>query len=208
MLFRPFLSGSNLLGRFAGTLTCAILLQASSSSGSLPDSRPEGQPAPTGGGQAVSELTALGVRSFAPAPKRAPTRIVLQNGIEFDTRTGEPALPAALLASAAPVPGERIALLVQTEAPVESGWLRELEAAGASVECFVPNSAFLVRAAAEDRASIERLSFVRWTGFYHPGYRLSSRPAPRSTAGLGDRPALPVIFIPAVYPKQNDTGNE
>lgn len=185
MLRSPFFSGDNLLGRFAGPVICAILLHASSSSGSLPASGPQGERAPASGQPAVSELTVLGSRPFAPVPKSELTRILLQNGIEFDARLGEPALPATLLAPA-PAPGERIALLVQTEAPVESGWLDKLAAAGARVECFVPNYAFLVRVDARDRAAIDALPFVRWTGLYHPGYRLSARPALRSSAGLGE----------------------
>jgi hypothetical protein len=185
MLRSSLLSGGNRLGRLAGTAICAILLHASSSSGSLPASQPEGERAPLSRPPAVSELTVLGTRSFVPAPKRAPTRIVFQNGIEFDARAGEPVLPANLLAPA-PAPGERLSLLVQTEAPVQSSWLEELAAAGARVECFVPNAAFLVRVDAEDRAAIEQLPFVRWTGLYHPAYRLSARSALRSSSGLGE----------------------
>ena len=154
--------------------------------GSLPE------PAPTADRAHASapELKALGTRSYVPEIKRAPTEIRLQNGISFDTRLGEPRLPAHLEARAAIAPDETISLLVQVESPVRTEWVDVIERAGGTVEFFVPNSAFLVRVAEGDRAALEALPFVGWTGPYHPAYRISGRPEMAQRSGRGEYTVL------------------
>ncbi|MGQ0720998.1 MAG: FlgD immunoglobulin-like domain containing protein [Candidatus Eiseniibacteriota bacterium] len=121
------------------------------------------------------QLRHLGNRVERTVPKVTPTEIRLANGIVFDTRTGEPQVPARLRAATTVAPEDRLSLVVQVESPIESGWAALLEAAGARVESFLPNSAFLVRVDARDRAKIDALSFVEWTGAYHPAYRISGQ---------------------------------
>lgn len=142
--------------------------------GSVP---PDGAvPAPNPAAAPAPRLEERGRVRLAPAPKREETRIRLANGIEFDTRVGEPAIPGALRAEA-PAPGERASWIVQVEAPVGADFAGRLEAAGASVVAYLPEYAFLVRA--DDRAldAVTALPFVRWTGAFHPAYRISSQPA-------------------------------
>jgi len=134
-------------------------------------------PRPAATPPATPELAARRVETFAPTPRLAPREIRLANGISFDTRAGEPALPERLRASAPASADERIGLLVQVEAPARSDWARELEAAGASIETSLPAYAYLVRIAAADRDRIERLPFVVWTGEWHPAYRIADRVA-------------------------------
>jgi hypothetical protein len=134
----------------------------------------------------VAELRQLGTRVERAVPKVVPTEVRLANGIVFDTRVGEPAVPARLRASTATAPEERISLLVQVQAPTESAWVGDLEAAGAMVESFLPNAAFLVRVDARDRARIEALPFVEWTGLYHPAYRISGQTEMALRSGRGE----------------------
>lgn len=116
--------------------------------------------------------------------KELDSQIRLSNGIEFDTRAGEPSLSDALRSSA-PAPGERMSLLVQVNAPIRSEWAGELERAGALVVSYIPNYAFLVRVDVDRRGAIEALSFVRWTGLYHPAYRISAQAEMQLRSGRG-----------------------
>jgi hypothetical protein len=76
------------------------------------------------------------------------------------------------------------------EAPIRSEWAGELERAGASIQWSLPGYAFLVRLAAADRAAIERLPFVVWTGDYHPAYRIAARAAAEGRSGRGEYSVL------------------
>jgi len=71
--------------------------------------------------------------TFEPAPKSSPTEILFQNGIHFETTSGEPNLPRGLRMDEALDADERIGLLVQVEAPVHQEWIGLLERAGARI---------------------------------------------------------------------------
>ncbi len=139
-------------------------------------------PAPNPAAAPAPRLEERGRFRTTPAPKRAETAIRLSNGIEFDTRIGEPDVPSALRA-AAPAPGERSSWIVQVEAPVGADVATRIEAAGAAVVAYLPEYAFLVRADEAVRGAVARLPFVRWTGPYHPAYRISAQPAMTLRAG-------------------------
>ncbi|NNE44536.1 MAG: hypothetical protein HKN12_10025, partial [Gemmatimonadetes bacterium] len=146
---------------------------AGSATASLP-TPDSSEPAPRLG-VSGPELRHLGTRQTVPAPKRAVTEISLANGITFDTRTGEPSVAPHLRVNEQVAPDEMISLLVQVQGPVETGWTDQIEAAGARIEFFVPNYAFLVRVRAQDRTALDALPFVDWTGHYHPAYRISGQ---------------------------------
>ena len=116
--------------------------------------------------------------------KELASKITFSNGIEFDTRSGEPSIPDALRSSV-PAPGERMSLLVQVQAPLQSEWASELQRAGAQVVSYIPNYAFLVRINSEQRGAIAALPFVRWTGLYHTAYRISAQDEMRLRSGRG-----------------------
>ena len=136
------------------------------------------------------ELKSLGVRTFEPAPKSSPTEILFQNGIRFETTTGEPDLPRGLRMDEVSDEDERVGLLVQVQAPCRGEWVELLERAGARVQFYVPNYAFLVRVNARERRAIEALPFVTWTGLYHPAYRISGQAAMSMRTGRADYQAL------------------
>jgi subtilisin-like proprotein convertase family protein len=69
--------------------------------------------------------------------------------------------------------GEGDYYLVQFVAPARDEWLEEIGAAGGQVLQYVPNQAFFVYASSEAIATIARHPRVRWTGAFHPVYKLS-----------------------------------
>lgn len=168
-------------------ITLASCLLASPVLASLPAETPDSSPnGPQAGPAAVPELTERGRFSFAPAAKHSDTGIRLANGIQFDTRAGEPAIPEALRSPENVALDDRISLLVQLNGPVQDGWAQAISAAGGRIESFVPNYAFLVRLNARDRAAIDALPFVTWTGAYHPAYRISGQAEMANRSGVGE----------------------
>ncbi len=63
--------------------------------------------------------------------------------------------------------------LVQFAATARDEWLEEIRAAGAEILQYVPNQAFFVYATPEAMALIAEHPRVRWTGAFHPSYKLS-----------------------------------
>jgi hypothetical protein len=174
--------------RLAPALCLLPLLTALPAQASLPEGPANVQP--PGGSHSGPELRAVGRRSQPAAPKRVPTEIRLSSGLVFDTRNGEPSVPVRLRAAEAVAPDEILSLLVQVQSPVQQGWIRDLEAASARIETFVPNSSFLVRVSARDRAKLDALSFVDWTGHFHPAYRISAQPEMLMRSGRGEYAVL------------------
>jgi hypothetical protein len=81
-----------------------------------------------------------------------------------------PQIPANLEAT----PSDRLAsYLVQFSGPVETSWKAEVQAAGATIHGYIPESAFVVRMTVREKEKVERLPFVRWVGPYHVAYRIS-----------------------------------
>lgn len=167
----------------AGAVLAGLLLVSAPVRASLPTGGEEpvrpGHPAP-------AQIKERGRYSFEPSTKRTDSLIRFANGIEFDTQTGEPSLPRELRSRAEAAPGERISRIVQVAGPARDEWVRQLVAAGALVETFLPNYAFLVRLDARDLSAIEALPFVTWTGAYHPAYRISGQPEMMLRSGEGE----------------------
>ncbi len=172
-----------------GILTLG-LLAAADTGASLPGPVRTSGPAAVTNAPSAPELKALGTRTFAAEPKESTREILFQNGIRFETTAGDPSLPEGLRLESREVLDGRISLLVQVQAPCRDEWLDQLEKAGARIQFYVPNYAFLVRADASHRAAIEQLPFVTWTGLYHPAYRISGQEAMSLRAGRGDYQAL------------------
>jgi len=99
----------------------------------------------------------------------------------FDTRDGEPAIPASLEIQAYPA-GTMGDYLVQFIGPVKEEWKWQIESLGAEILRYIPSDAYLVRMTPEVRASIDALRTVTWTGIYQPVYRID--PALYGSQGL------------------------
>ena len=83
---------------------------------------------------------------------------------------GEPALHADLRAANAGA-GLR---LVQFFGPTQDAWLAGLEASGLKVLQYYPHYTYLVWGTAASAEAAQSLDFVRWTGAFHPAYKINS----------------------------------
>ncbi len=97
------------------------------------------------------------------------TIISFSNGIEFDTRNGEPKLATGLTIEGYQRSGYYI---VQMIGPIYDTWIEELKADGIEILGYAPHYAFIVRADAEQIIQAKTRSFVQWTGIYQPAYKL------------------------------------
>lgn len=89
--------------------------------------------------------------------------------------------------------------LVQFAAPVRDEWIEELRAAGGEVVQYVPNQAFFVYATPDAMATIAEHPRVRWTGVFHPAYKLS--PQMRTLATRQNGQAEKGLFDIAIFAK-------
>ncbi|MGB3341946.1 MAG: S8 family serine peptidase [bacterium] len=102
-------------------------------------------------------------------PDENATLISFSNGIVFDTRIGEPELPAALTIHSQQGDGY---YLIQMTGPIYDAWTEELKGTGIDIVGYIPHYAYLVQASAEEIAQARSLPFVGWTGIYQPAYKL------------------------------------
>ncbi len=120
-------------------------------------------------------LSAAGAPPAGAEPGPSALTPVSVNGYVFDPLLeGEPAL--SLAAAAPDAPALR---LVQFSGRVRDGWLSALSALGVSPLQYYPQDTFLVWA---DRSALSRAAdrdFVRWTGDFHPEYKISADLAER-----------------------------
>ncbi len=65
--------------------------------------------------------------------------------------------------------------ILQFTGPVEEGWKTGAQALGIELLDYVPDFAFIVRAAPEAVKAARALSYVRWVGDYRPEYKISPR---------------------------------
>ncbi|HKZ48868.1 MAG TPA: S8 family serine peptidase [Thermoplasmata archaeon] len=94
------------------------------------------------------------------------------NGYSFDVRDAEPTLPDALRIAYAP--GESGRYLVHFVGPVKEEWTWRVEALGASVDRYIPNSGYIVRMTPEVADAVRGLPRVDYVGPFHPAYRIRS----------------------------------
>jgi len=114
-------------------------------------------------------IAPAGVGSFAPDPGSNARVISYSNGIAFDTRQGEPGLPAGYRSN----PQAVGAYLVQFSGPVQERWVDELVRAGAIIYSYIPNYSFLVRMNETALVKVRALKQVVWVGPYQPAYKVA-----------------------------------
>jgi hypothetical protein len=114
-------------------------------------------------------IAPAGVGSFVPDPGSNAREISFSNGIAFDTRYGEPGLPAGYRSN----PQATGAYLVQFSGPVQERWVDELVRAGAIIYSYIPNYSFLVRMNETALVKVRTLKQVVWVGPYHPAYKVA-----------------------------------
>lgn len=109
------------------------------------------------------------VQHYTPEVDVDPHYIGFSNGYSIDTRVGDPALPVALRTAGTETDGY---FLIQLEGPVYSEWTRGVKALGFEVLGYFPNYTMLVWGARENLIPVRQLPYVKWTGDYHPGYKI------------------------------------
>ena len=124
----------------------------------------------------------------APGLRRLNAPIQLRGlSIDTDAAQPEPALPAALRASAAPDANPRLWIL-QFAGPMQKSWLETLRADGLTLQACL-NSYACVFWGADPAAAVAKMGgLVTWTGPFHPAYRLHPdlRPSGSLRAAAGN----------------------
>ncbi len=91
-------------------------------------------------------------------------------GYAFDPLVdGEPTIAPAMRADAAR-PGFQ---LVQMQGPPKDEWLAALNGGGARTLQYYPHNTYLVWATPAASEAVAQLGFVRWTGAFHPAYKVN-----------------------------------
>jgi len=116
-----------------------------------------------------------------------PTTLFI-NGIVFDTRKGDPALPPGLSISG--YPGGTGYYLVQLNGPITEGMRHDLTSRGVQILDYVPNYAFLVRMSEASKSVVSGLDAVTYVGLFQPAYKL----APDLPATLGMQEVNILLF--------------
>ncbi len=106
---------------------------------------------------------------YTPAPDENPTIISFSNGIVFDTRSGEPTLPANLKIDSYNDAGY---YLIQVDGPVYSEYIDQIKELGIDVVGYIPKYALISYAKPEQIELANLKPFVRWTGIFQPAYKL------------------------------------
>jgi serine protease AprX len=85
----------------------------------------------------------------------------------FDPLKKEPAIPAPLKLT---IPNNYY--LIQCNGPIQPEWITMLHEKGVKILGYIPDYAYVVRMNKATRTLVEQFPFVRWTGFYHPAYKI------------------------------------
>ncbi len=104
---------------------------------------------------------------------RSPRWLALRAG-GFDTRGNEPEIPADLRRERRERGGPTC-FLVQFSQALTPELRTRVEQSGATLLEYLPTNAFLVRGTPAQRAALERVAEVAWSGELHPAWRIESR---------------------------------
>ncbi len=85
----------------------------------------------------------------------------------FDPLKEEPAIPAPLKLTTT-----NNYYLIQCNGPIQPEWITMLQEKGVKILGYIPDYAYVVRMNRATRTLVEQFPFVRWTGFYHPAYKI------------------------------------
>ena len=110
--------------------------------------------------------------TVTPTAEENPTTISFDNGISFDTRKGDPKLPANL--SISRYKGGVGYYLVQFNGPITPEMRNDLLSLGVQLLDYIPNYTYLVRMNEISRSAVSVLDAVRYVGNFQPAYKLSS----------------------------------
>ena len=94
--------------------------------------------------------------------------VSFSNGIVFDTRDGEPTLPNNLRY----YNQTEGYYIIQLDGPIRREWVDELIFCGLHIENYIPNYSLIAYATQDKVDRIATKPFIRWTGIFHPAYKL------------------------------------
>lgn len=133
---------------------------------------------------ALARLQASGIAYIEEANAG---RVHLPN-FQFDPlRDGEPSLPSHLTA---PQRDEAGLAIIQLVAPLRAEWEDSFAERGIRLLQYYPFNSYLVWASPDQLASLEQADYVRWTGAFHPAYKIQ----PEVAAKQGQITHVSVFF--------------
>lgn len=115
----------------------------------------------------TSSFLAVLLSAFATALAQEPDSRVMLRYAAFDPLEGAPPVPAAFTAGS----DNRLFLVQFQGAPVQAD-RDAMKAFGAEITWYAPHNGYIVRTSAASMTRIAELPRVRWTGPFHPAYRL------------------------------------
>ncbi len=102
-------------------------------------------------------------------PAAAADGVILLKYGSFTPQTGAPDVPAELRAAT----GDP-AILVHVARPLTSDELGSLEQTGVSILGYLPQFTYIICASADALTRLKSLPLVRWTGPFHPAYKIEA----------------------------------
>ncbi len=117
---------------------------------------------------AAPRETASGVQKV-----RKPTRLIRIGETQFDPLYRIPPQSAALARIQSYAPGQTGYYIVQFDGPIQADWKDDLRRNGAEILDYLPDYAFVVRVAAQQRPVLQSMPHLRWIGIFQPGFRIS-----------------------------------
>jgi hypothetical protein len=104
----------------------------------------------------------------------APARHEIQlRYAQFDPLAAAPVVPEALDANGHDDGADQL-LIVQFETQPLEVYRRDLRALGATIQKFLPDQSYIVRLPRTRLEDVAALPYVRWTGPFHPAYKLET----------------------------------
>ena len=154
--------------------------RAAPAAGSTGRATSRGEPAKAAGASARRR------RRLPSAGDPRDRTLLIFKGQAFDPREREPSLvvPGTTrpLPSTSYRPGAKRYYIVQFDDAVRPEWFEQLRQTGADTVTYLPNNAYVVRAADRLRPRLDALPNVRWIGNYEPGFKLDPSLAEASVA--------------------------
>lgn len=111
----------------------------------------------------------------------------------FDTRFGEPQLPASLRIDPRAEPGYDL-YIVQFQGPIKESWVRALAGTGTAVFDYLPSFSFVIAMPPSALPQVRSLPFVEWVGVYQPAYKLGPELMPERSGPT----AVNVVLFPGM----------
>ena len=115
--------------------------------------------------------------------------------------TPEKSQRLAARAKTPPEPAHTGLFVLQFDGPMQPAWTAELQQRGVTLVCYVPDHAFIARAAGVKLSDLEALPYVRWTGPFRPEHKVFGGLQNKVNAAGGEA-AVSILLAPDSAPQQ------